>query len=247
MPAIWNSILSTGPSELSFGPAGRERPLQIRRRPGARSVRLTVDPRTGAITLSLPPRHSLRAALAWAEGQHRWVEDALSRIPVPRPIYPGGPFPFEGRDLIVDWCEGLTRTVRHEDDRLVFGGPLDAVASRVLGWARKQALERMTRETHEIAAKAGVSIGRVSVADPRARWGSCSANGDIRYSWRLVMAPVYVRRSTVAHEVAHRVHMDHSPAFHALAAKLYGGDPDEARAWLRAHGSALHWVGRETS
>lgn len=119
------------------------------------------------------------------------------------------------------------------------------MTSRVIAWAKRRARETLEHETLEIAAVARVGIGRIGVGDPRARWGSCAVNGDIRYSWRLIMAPVFVRRSTVAHEVAHRIHMDHSPAFHALAAKLYGGDPNEARSWLRAHGSALHWVGRE--
>lgn len=247
MRASWSSILSTGRSDLSFGPEGRERPLMVRRSRQARRMRLSVDPRNGAVTLSLPWRASLGAALEWANGQRGWIESALANIPQARPIVPGGIFPFEGKDLIVDWSPDRPRSVRREPDRLVFGGPRDAVASRLLGWARRQALATLERETLAIAEQAGVTVGRVGVGDPRARWGSCAANGDIRYSWRLIMAPVFVRRSTVAHEVAHRVHMDHSPAFHALAAKLYGGDPDVARAWLRTNGSALHWVGREGS
>lgn len=210
-------------------------------------MRLSVDPSSGAVILSMPWRADLAAGLDWADRHRGWVESVLGRLPAARPIVPGGLFPFCGEDLVIDWDPALPRTVRHEPGRLRFGGPHDAVAARVLAWARRQAKEMLTRETHEIADVAGVTIGRVGVGDPRSRWGSCAANGDIRYSWRLIMAPAFVRRSTVAHEVAHRVHMDHSPAFHALAAKLYGGDPREARAWLRANGSALHWVGRELS
>lgn len=237
--------MSTALSEAVFGPPGQELALIVRRSRQARRMRLSVDPRNGAVTLSLPWRASLKPALSWADAQWSWVEQALAKLPQPSPIVPGGVFPFEGEDLLVDWSVDRPRTVRHEPGRLVFGGPLDAVTSRVVAWAKRRARETLERETLEIAAVAGVSIGRIGVGDPRARWGSCAVNGDIRYSWRLIMAPVFVRRSTVAHEVAHRIHMDHSPAFHALAAKLYGGDPNEARAWLRAHGSALHWVGRE--
>lgn len=237
--------MSTAFSEAIFGPPGREQALIVRRSRQARRMRLSVDPRNGAVTLSLPWRASLKPALNWADEQWAWVEQALAKLPQPSPIVPGGFFPFEGEDLLVDWRPDLARTVRHEPGRLAFGGPRDAVTSRVVAWAKRRARDTLARETMEIAAVAGVSIGRIGVGDPRARWGSCAVNGDIRYSWRLIMAPVFVRRSTVAHEVAHRVHMDHSPAFHALAAKLYGGDPNEARDWLRANGSALHWVGRE--
>jgi predicted metal-dependent hydrolase len=91
-----------------------------------------------------------------------------------------------------------------------------------------------------------VTVGRVSIGDPRARWGSCSASGDIRYSWRLILAPKEVREATVAHEVAHRLHMDHSPAFHAAVVKLLGRDPAPENRWLRAHGAALYWLGRDS-
>lgn len=210
-------------------------------------MRLSVDPRTGAVTLSLPWRASLRPALEWAAGQRPWVEAALAQIPRPRPIRPGATVPFEGEALLIDWRAGASRTILRQPDRIIFGGPEEAVPSRILNWLKREARTTLECETREIAEIAGVSVGRIGLGDPRARWGSCASNGDIRYSWRLIMAPVFVRRSTVAHEVAHRVHMDHSPAFHALAARLYGGDPAPARTWLRAHGSALHWVGREES
>src|SRR3546814_5691061 len=96
------------------------------------------------------------------------------------------------------------------------------------------------------AGRAGFIVSQVTVGDPRGRWGSCAASGAIRYSWRLILAPDHVRRATVAHEVAHRLHMDHGPAFHAAAARILGDDPAPARAWLRTHGAALHWIGRES-
>jgi predicted metal-dependent hydrolase len=53
-----------------------------------------------------------------------------------------------------------------------------------------------------------------------------------------------VREATVAHEVAHRLHMDHSPEFHAAFARLLGRDGKAERAWLRRHGAGLHAIGR---
>src|SRR3546814_8463787 len=99
-------------------------------------------------------------------------------------------------------------------------------------------------ETRDYAAKAGVTVGRIGVGDPLSRWGSCSESGTIRYSWRLVLAPEWVRRATVAHEVAHRDHMDHGPDFHALVERLLEADPTPARLWLRRNGAGLHRIGR---
>jgi hypothetical protein len=112
---------------------------------------------------------------------------------------------------------------------------------------KREAHRVLEADTLEYAAKAGVEIRQVGVGDTVSRWGSCSGSGAIRYSWRLILAPDWVRRATAAHEVAHRVHMDHSPSFHALVRQLYGEDPTPARQWLRKEGASLHRVGTRKS
>jgi predicted metal-dependent hydrolase len=87
-------------------------------------------------------------------------------------------------------------------------------------------------------------VRSVAIGDASSRWGSCSSSGAIRYSWRLILAPPHLLDWVVAHEVAHRVHMDHSAAFRALEARLYGGDVRAARAELRALGPRLKRIGR---
>lgn len=228
-----------------FEGGGRRRQLIVTPNPRARNMRLTVDPRDGSVRLTLPRRASLRQALEWAEGKRGWVEVQLSRLPLGNPIAPGSQIPLEGRLVRIDWRSDHPRTVWREADALTTGGPLESLSNRVIRWLRQEALHVLERETCEIAARAGVTVGKVAVGDPSGRWGSCSASGDIRYSWRLILAPVEVRRATVAHEVAHRLHMDHSPAFHTAVARLFGRNPDPERRWLRENGSMLHWVGRE--
>ncbi|SNS71414.1 hypothetical protein SAMN06295912_11358 [Sphingomonas laterariae] len=237
--------MSTGSSEPVFAGGGRIRPLTIKRMAQARALRLAVDPRDGTVRLTMPKRAALGHALAWVESKRGWIEAALARLPATVPIEPGGAVPFEGHLRQIDWQEGRPRAVRLEEDRFILGGPRETMAARLIRWMRSEALVRLDAETRAMAAKAGVSIARVAIGDPRSRWGSCSSAGDIRYSWRLVLAPVAVREATVAHEVAHRLHMDHSPAFHAAVCKLLGRDPATERAWLRANGAALYWLGRE--
>jgi len=209
-------------------------------------MRLSVDPRDGTVRLSLPTRAALRPALAWAEEKRGWIEGALAVLPKPQPIVPGAAIPLEGQPVRIDWQPSGSRTVKRDDDRLIVGGPEEAIAARVLRWLRREAGVRLDGETRDFAARAGVTVGRVGVGDPRSRWGSCTPCGDIRYSWRLILAPPEVREATVAHEVAHRLHMDHSPAFHAAVARLLGREPKAERHWLRTHGSGLYWLGRES-
>jgi predicted metal-dependent hydrolase len=145
---------------------------------------------------------------------------------------------------VLDWAPGHPRTPKRMGDAVRIGGPEDLLASRLLRWMQREAKALLAAESQEFATKAGVSLTSVGIGDPRSRWGSCSSSGAIRYSWRLILAPTYVRRATVAHEIAHRIHMDHSPRFHALVAELLEEDPAPARRWLRANAGTLHGFGR---
>jgi predicted metal-dependent hydrolase len=231
-------------SELVFAAGGTSAALQLTVSARARVMRLRVDPRTGAVVLTVPSRVSRRKALAWAAEHREWVERQLARVVPAERLAPGAAVPLYDRPHIVDWSAGRSRLVRVEGERICAGGPLEGLESRILRWLKRHALDLLAAETAEFAARAGVAVSRVAVGDPLSRWGSCSSSGAIRYSWRLILAPDFVRRATVAHEVAHRVHMHHGPDFHALVAQLLGEDPRPARHWLREHGAALHRIAR---
>lgn len=243
MPAISSIISSIGRSDAQAAIVTTP-PIEVLRHSRARRARLSVDPATGRVRLILPPRAPLRPALAWAESKRGWIDAQQALLPTARPFAPDREIPFGGGVLTIRWAEAAGRSPQRIDDTLVVGGPLDRLPARVERWLRGQALEMLSAETAEFAARAGVTVSKVAIGDPRARWGSCTGDGAIRYNWRLILAPGFVRRATVAHEVAHRLHMDHSPAFHAAVARIFDADPTPARIWLRAHGAALHWVGR---
>ncbi|QJU57215.1 M48 family metallopeptidase [Sphingomonas sp. AP4-R1] len=232
-------------SEPSFAdPQGGRRALVVRRSPRARRVRLVVDPRDGAVKLTVPARANLASAVRWAESKRAWIEATIAALPRPDPLADGATIPFEGRDYRLSWRADAPRRVTIDDDRIVVGGPEELAVPRLLRWLRAEALVRLKAETEHYCRLAGVTPARVGIGDAKTRWGSCTASGDIRYNWRLILAPPEVRRATVAHEVGHRLHMNHSPAFHAAVARLYGRDPAPERAWLRANGSRLHSFGR---
>lgn len=194
----------------------------------------------------MPKRAALGPAVAWAEGKRGWLEAERARLPQPRPFINGAEVPIADDVVTIRWTPGASRVVRREGASLLLSGPPETVGRRVEAWIKRAALDLLDRETAEFAALAGVSVSRVAIGDTRTRWGSCAHDGAIRYSWRLILAPGWVRRATVAHEVAHRVHMNHGPAFHALVAELLGSDPAPARTWLRTHGAELHWFGKSS-
>jgi len=217
-------------------------PWPVRLVPHAQSrrYRLVFDGARGELRLTLPRRASAARAIKWASEQQDWLAEQVGKTAAPVHVGPGAALPLFGMERRIEWTATAPRAVRAEGDRLSVGGPAETVGRRIERWLKAAALDIMTRESREIAARAGLTVGRVGVGDPRSRWGSCTHDGDLRYSWRLVMAPDHVRRATVAHEVAHLRHMDHSAAFHALVDDLHDGDVGAARAWLRREGRGLH-------
>lgn len=231
-------------SELVFTGGGRAQPLVIVRRHGVKGMRLSIDPRDASVRLSLPLRAPLRPALAWAAGKRAWIEAELAKMPSGEPIVPGMRLVIAGEAVVLDWSASNRRNPNLDTGQLRVGGPIEQMPARVLRFLKRLALETLTCETRQLAAAHNISIGKVGIGDPKSRWGSCASSGDIRYSWRLILAPSNIRLATVAHEVAHRVHMNHSREFHALVMRLNGADPAPARRWLRANGTGLHWFGR---
>ena len=237
-------MLSTGRSEAIHHDSRMPLPVAVRIHPRARRLKLRLDERRELLLLTCPPRSSRRAALDWAAGQRGWVESQLARAEPGRPLVPGAVIPFEGRETRLEWIEGGPRTATWQDGVLACGGPPKAFARRIESWLRARARDLLSADTAAAARKAGVSIKSVSIGDAGTRWGSCSASGSIRYNWRLVLAPPEVRRWVVAHEVAHRLHMNHGSAFKALETELFDGDTEAARLLLRRLGPGLKRVGR---
>lgn len=234
------------PDHLSL--AGRNVPVVATRRATARAVKLKANSIAGTIEISLPPSGGEAAALALLNSHRDWLEARIAAWPRPIPFAPGYIIPIDGAPVLIDWQAGHPRTPRLEPERLLLGGPAESVAPRLERWLKARAKADLEAATHGFAARLGRSVARVSVGDPASRWGSCAGwnrpeGARIAYSWRLILAPAFVRHAIAAHEAAHLIHPNHSPAFHKLNREL---DPraQDARRWLARHGAALHWVGR---
>ena len=118
------------------------------------------------------------------------------------------------------------------------GGP-DRLGPRLGAFLRATARDRLAAACDRHAGTLGRPYRRLTLRDTRSRWGSCTAGGDLMFSWRLVMAPPEVLDYVAAHEVAHLARMDHSPAFWAVVAGLCPAH-EGPRAWLRERGGELH-------
>ena len=223
-------------------------PVEIHLVRSARRLRLRFDERRGVLKLTCPIRTSRRAALAWAAEQRAWVDSQIADTLPGEPFAPGATVPIEGQDTRLVWAPSEARIPRLVEGELRCGGPDNTFPRRIESYLRRRALDTLSRETAQVAAVAGITPRSVTVGDANTRWGSCSAERRIRYSWRLILAPPAARRYVVAHEVAHLVHLDHGPEFRKLEARLlaqlFSGEVVAARALLRAVGPRLKRIGR---
>lgn len=234
---------SSGRSEASLE-ASLPLPIEIRRLRSARRLRLRYDEAAGTLRLTCPWRTSRRAALAWALDQRDWIDAQLARAEPLEPFLPGAVIPLEGAELQITWREDWPRTPEVAGGELRCGGPEAAVPGRVEAFLKRRARDLMSSDIASYAAAAGTSARSVSIGDAATRWGSCSSQGRIRMSWRLILAPPEVRRYVAAHEVAHLVHLNHGPQFKALEAQLFGPGVAQAKAALRRIGPRLRRIGR---
>ncbi len=215
-------------------------PLEIRRLAQARRLTLRLAPDGRAVRVSMPPWVSAHEALAFARSRSDWLAAQITLLPRATPPCPGGTIAYRGCDLVIAWDVAAGRVPTVDVDRLVIGGPRESLARRSARWLEAEAMRLMTRDLGEYCTRLGVSPPRLALSRARRRWGSCARDGTIRINWRLIMAPDAVRRSVIAHEVAHLAHFDHSPAFHACLRDLFEGSVTRANAWLKQHGPGLY-------
>ena len=219
-------------------------PIEIRRMRNARRLRLRFDETVGLLKLTCPWRTSRQAALAWALDQREWIEAQIARAEPGEPFEAGAAIPLEGRIVRIAWREEWPRTPALADGELRCGGPAGALPRRIESFLKRHARDIISADIAEFAEAAGTTARSVTIGDAATRWGSCSAGGRIRMSWRLIFAPPEVRRFVAAHEVAHLVHLNHGPQFKVLEARLYGPGLAEAKAMLRRVGPRLRRIGR---
>lgn len=209
--------------------------VALRRSARARRMVLRVPHAGGGAVLTLPSHVALADGQAFAESRRAWLEAALSRRPPARAVGPGVLLPVEGRALKV--TPAAVRAPRIEGEALLLPGT-GAPGPVAAAFLKQLALARLRPECDRLTALLGRPARAIVLRDTRSRWGSCTQDGRLMFSWRLAMAPPLVLVYVAAHEVAHLAHMDHSPRFWSEVERLMPGHGPQ-RAWLKQNGAAL--------
>lgn len=231
--------------ETEIALEGRTIPVLVFRNPRARQIILRVDSvgnGSDGIVLTLPRRASYAEGFDLAREKADWVLERLDGLAPRVPFIAGARIPFGGVDHEIRHLPDAIGGVWREENAIVVSGHPEHLALRVRDWLRDQARAEIAIRVAQKSRALDRYPRRITVRDTRSRWGSCSYDGNLSFSWRLVMAPKMVLDYVVAHEVAHLRWNHHGPRFWGAVAKLTA-EADAARAWLNDHGERLHRYG----
>lgn len=215
----------------------------------AKRMALRLDPKSRTVQLVVPKRANMRTAYLFAEQNKDWIREKLRDLPKQIPFRDGEILPILGRDrkIIVLYNAALksTEIVLKKDELLVLTNKADP-SVRIKRFLMDLAKQKLTELALEKASTIRRRLNDVQVKDTRSRWGSCTEDGRISFSWRLIFAPYNAFDYVVGHEVAHLAHMDHSENFWKVcerACKDYEG----GKGWMQLNGHALMRYGNLSS
>lgn len=220
--------------ELAQGPTQ----VQWRRSARARRINLRIDPRNSYVIVTLPMRAGRAAGMTLLADHAAWVADRLAALPRPISFADGASVPIAGAPHRIRHLPGERGGAWLAGGEICVAGEAAFLPRRVADLLRREARQRLGALAAAKAEMARVRPSRVTVKDTSSRWGSCAPDGTVMFSWRLVMAPVFVQDYVAAHEVAHLRHMNHGKRFWALVSELTP-HADAGIAWLRREGAGL--------
>ncbi|MEO1475940.1 MAG: SprT family zinc-dependent metalloprotease [Pseudomonadota bacterium] len=224
--------------------SGQTVPVRFEVNPRAKRLILRLDHKNREGVAVAPSARQLKDVAAFAEQRVDWLASRLDAIPAANALAEGSIIPLRGvaTSITAEGGGRLPRLIDGDQQTLSLPGAPDTLAARALRYLKREAKADFTRAVDHYAPLLGVNYRRISVKDTRSRWGSCTTDGNLSFSWRLILAEPFVLDYVAAHEVAHLIEMNHSPAFWANVEKVYP-DWKRASAWLKSNGAELHAVG----
>jgi predicted metal-dependent hydrolase len=225
--------------------SGASVPVRVHVDKRARRVSVRIDPHAREAVATAPNlRHALDA-ISFASERVDWIAERLGALPSPILFRPGAYIPLRGVIHRLKHIE-TGRTVRLDKTGpipfLLIPGPRETFRDRTRAFFRASARADFAARVAVHAETLKVKPRSITIKDMRSRWGSCSSEGRLNFSWRLVCAPPFALDYVAAHEVAHLKEMNHSKRFWNQVERCIP-DWQEAREWLQERGSALHAIG----
>lgn len=237
-------LYNNGQTMTLKAPGGQRVKVRLEVNAKARRLIIRLDERRREAVAIAPSPRQMEAAAAFAAERVDWISSRLQHLPEIVRFEDGAVFNYRGASCQISGeGEGrLAKLAAGEPKILYVPGDPETIHMRVERFLKKQARADLARAVKRHTETLGVEYKGISVKDTRSRWGSCTSDGQLSFSWRLIMAPPEVLDYVAAHECAHLKEMNHSNKFWSLVAKCCP-DWKRHRSWLRVHGAELQAAG----
>ncbi|MDR0996222.1 MAG: M48 family metallopeptidase [Zoogloeaceae bacterium] len=216
----------------------------------ARARRMHLKVTAEAVSVVLPQGHDPQAAARFVAQNRAWIVRQQVKLRTraaarQAEVWPDDEILLRGTPVKVQvaptttWL--ATDQVAQTDDCLLIrrGARSRKTPAQALEvWLREAAGRAIGQIVTEVQPQFREHPRRIAIKDQKSRWGSCSAQGNLAFNWRLVMAPDFVLRYVVIHEMAHLAILNHSPTFWQ-AVERRCPEMDKAKQWLKKHGRRL--------
>jgi predicted metal-dependent hydrolase len=207
-----------------------------------RTLALIVE-RDGSVTVRAPMKISRKSILEFVEKHANWVKkkqvEVTSTIQNPPRQYKAGEYLYYlGRAYPLEIVGNAKQPLVLADSFRLDSSMQENAEVIFRNWYREQARLILEARVAYFANKFQIAVGRVRITSAQTRWGSCSPNGDLNFSWRLVIAPPDIIDYVVVHELAHILHHNHSLRFWDLVEK-WMPDYRKRKAQLRKYAQLI--------
>ncbi len=194
------------------------------------------------VVVTLPVRVSINQGLEFVRDKADWILKRLGGLNPRITLANGAVVPLGGISHVICHTEEKRGLVRVKEQKILVSGGIEHLERRVRDWLKVEARSRIQFKVYKKAITLGCKPGKITIRDTRSRWGSCSYNGNLSFSWRLVMAPENILDYVVAHEVSHLIEHNHGYKFWQIVSCLTE-DVAKSKEWLKTYGEGLHRIG----
>ena len=217
----------------------------------------------GSVTVKAPHKYPTEAEIGrFVESKVEWIISQRVRqqdredMRLVRRFETDYSFPYLGEERLLEMQSAKKTGISYQDGKIIIKTPayeslvadygasenkekIEKLQNDLKKWYKKQAYAYVSKRVDYYKDIVGVMVTSVSIKSRKSQWGSCDSNGELTFSWRLVMARPEAIDYVVIHELCHRKYMDHSKQFWNEVHK-YMPDFKAQKQWLEENSVNLN-------
>ena len=167
----------------------------------------------------------------WIKEKQEIVRDRCKKV-IPKEFVSGEVFLYLGNMYKLEFIDDMDMPIVFDNNFKIALKNYDIAKEILIAWYKAQAYQKISERVNWHSSLSGLRYNKIRISDAQKRWGSCSAKGNLNFSWRLIMAPLRVIDYVVVHELAHLEEKNHSKRFWNKI-KIMLPDYEQYRDWLK--------------